>query len=190
MAMKAMRVSSASPRSRQRQRNQDGAFVWGMLTGLAVGVGGMFILDPQSGRRRRALARDQIVHFGHVMDDLVSVGIPRRIDYLSGFAEGVRHRTMARLGRTEEIFPDDDQFITDRVRSIVFRDPQIPKGEINLNTVDRVVYLRGHVDDERMVREIEARVRRVEGVRDVVNVINRPDLDPSVVRASEQHQQS
>jgi hypothetical protein len=43
------------------------------VIGLALALGGLFgalvmyVLDPEMGRRRRALARDQAVHAGHVL---------------------------------------------------------------------------------------------------------------------------
>ena len=44
-----------------------------MLAGLGVGAGLMYVLDPQSGRRRRALARDQAVHLAHEARDTARV---------------------------------------------------------------------------------------------------------------------
>lgn len=168
-----------------RRARERAAFRRGLVIGLIGGAVATFVLDPRAGRRRRALARDKVVRLGHRADELISETIPRRVDYLSGVAAGARHRVMSTVRREPSEMPDDDQFVTDRVMSIVFRDPDIPKGNINVNTVDGVVYLRGTVDDPRMVQEIESRVRQVEGVRDVVNVINRPEVDPSDVRAAE-----
>jgi len=168
-----------------RRARERSAFRRGLVIGLIGGAVATFVLDPRAGRRRRALARDKVVHLGHSVDELISETIPRRVEYLSGVAAGARHRVMSTVRPERSEMPDDDQFVTDRVMSIVFRDPDIPKGDINVNTVDGVVYLRGTVDDPRMVQEIESRVRQVEGVRDVVNVINRPEVDPSDVRAAE-----
>lgn len=39
---------------------------------LALGAGLMYIMDPQSGRRRRALVRDKAVHYAHEASDAVS----------------------------------------------------------------------------------------------------------------------
>lgn len=172
-------------RRAQRQGTTSSGFLGGLLLGLALGAAAMFILDPRMGRRRRALVRDQVVHLANSTGELFSETIPQKANYVSGFAEGARHKAMAAVGREPQSYPDDSQFITDRVKSIVFRDPRIPQGQINVNTVDQVVYLHGHVEDEKLVKEIEERVRHVEGVRDVVNVINRPEVDPSAVRADE-----
>ncbi len=40
--------------------------------GLALGALAMFILDPQQGRRRRALARDKMVRAKHEVSDFVA----------------------------------------------------------------------------------------------------------------------
>ncbi|MDI3341665.1 MAG: BON domain-containing protein [Sphaerobacter sp.] len=185
----SVRNARAMRRMRRRtRRQQQPPFRRGILVGMTAGALGMFLLDPREGRRRRALARDKVVHLGHWVEELVEERIPRRATYLAGVVQGVRHRVTSLVRRQPTPLPDDDQFITDRVMSIVFRDPTLPKGDINVNTVDGVVYLRGTVDDPRMVQEIEKRVRQVEGVRDVVNVINRPDVDPSDIRAAKARQ--
>jgi hypothetical protein len=41
------------------------AFVFG----AGLGAGFMYVLDPQGGRRRRALARDQVAHLARKSDD-------------------------------------------------------------------------------------------------------------------------
>jgi len=41
------------------------------LLGVAVGALAMLIMDPQQGRRRRALVRDKLVHAGHVSRDFI-----------------------------------------------------------------------------------------------------------------------
>lgn len=44
----------------------------GIGLGLALGAGLMYFLDPERGNRRRALVRDRVVHYGHVVEDSVS----------------------------------------------------------------------------------------------------------------------
>ena len=170
--------------ARRQKRGQSG-FGAGLLIGMAAGAGAMFVFDPRSGRRRRALAREQATRLGSSVDEIIGESLPRKVDYLSGMAAGARHRIAGAHGQDE--VPDEDRFITDRVMSQVFRDPRIPKSDLNVNTVERVVYLHGHVDDPSLAAEIERRVRDVEGVREVVNVINRPDVDPSAERATQAH---
>jgi len=57
------------------------SFLCGLATGLAVGAAAMFIFDPEQGRRRRALARDQIVRYGNEASD-----------YAAGTAKDLRNR--------------------------------------------------------------------------------------------------
>lgn len=47
-------------------------FLIGVAAGFALGALAMFILDPDQGRRRRALARDKIVHYQRRASDMVS----------------------------------------------------------------------------------------------------------------------
>lgn len=44
-----------------------------LLTGAGLGAGLMYFLDPQKGRRRRALMRDKIVRIGHEMQETTDV---------------------------------------------------------------------------------------------------------------------
>jgi osmotically-inducible protein OsmY len=50
----------------------------------------------------------------------------------------------------------------------------VPKGQININAENGVVFLRGQVEDPELVEALEARVRKVRGVKDVENLLHTP----------------
>jgi hypothetical protein len=72
-----------------------------------------------------------------------------------------------------------DQEVTGRVETTLFRDNTIPQGQININTVDGVVYVRGTVSSKEQIDEIERRVKGVEGVDAVINLLRLPAPAPA-----------
>jgi hypothetical protein len=58
------------------------------IAGVGMGAGLMYVLDPQSGRRRRALARDQIIHLGHRVENAAQVAARDAGNRLQGLASG------------------------------------------------------------------------------------------------------
>ena len=59
-----------------------------LLTGVGIGAGLMYILDPQTGRRRRALVRDKMVGAAHKAQDVAeTVGRDMR-NRAQGLASG------------------------------------------------------------------------------------------------------
>lgn len=161
----------------------DRALPWGFLVGIGLGAAAMYVLDPANGRRRRSLTRDKAVKARNTVQHAVNDEIPKRIDYLSGFAQGARHRAHVVLSGGSDRRPENEHVLVDRVLSTVFRDPDLPKGQVNVDANGTTIFLRGSIDDFETAHEIERRVRAVEGVDDVVNLINQPDADPSEVRA-------
>jgi hypothetical protein len=141
---------------------------------LAAAVGGAalaYFLDPQNGRRRRHVTRDRTL-------SLARQGLRRGrklVHHASadtrGFVERVRHAG----GSAEEL---DDGTLVDKVESMVFRDRDVPKGQININAENGVVFLRGQVDRPELVSALEARVRKVRGVRGVQNLLHAPGESP------------
>jgi osmotically-inducible protein OsmY len=69
----------------------------------------------------------------------------------------------------------DDATLVDKVESIVFRNHDLPKGQININAENGVVFLRGQVDRPELVETLEARVRKVQGVKGVENLLHTPE---------------
>jgi gas vesicle protein len=63
------------------------------IAGVAAGAALTFILDPTSGRRRRALVRDQFVHAGHKTRDAVE----GKAKDLSNRARGIAAETQSLL---------------------------------------------------------------------------------------------
>jgi gas vesicle protein len=68
--------------------------------------------------------------------------------------------------------PNDPTLVA-RVESELFEDGTIPKGKLNINAVNGVVTLRGVVSGEASAENIVARTRAIEGVVDVVDLLNR-----------------
>jgi len=67
-----------------------------------------------------------------------------------------------------------DQAVNTQVESTLFSDSSLPKDQININTVDGVVYVRGTVATKEQIDEIERRVKGVSGVDAVINLLRLP----------------
>ena len=66
----------------------------------------------------------------------------------------------------------DDARLTEKVKSEIFRDPEVPKGQINVNAEYGKVVLRGEVESEDMVQRLVEAARNVQGVNDVESLLN------------------
>jgi parallel beta-helix repeat protein len=66
---------------------------------------------------------------------------------------------------------DPDQIVTERVELELFRDVSNLRSQINVNTVDGVVYVRGWVSSQEQIGEIERRIKGIEGVDAVINLL-------------------
>lgn len=140
-----------------------------VLAAAALGAAVAYFLDPHNGRRRRHQTRDRGLK---AIKHVERRGL-RRARHTAKDAYGAGQRLLHRLPRPS---PDlDDATLTDKVESIVFRNRDVPKGQINVNTENGVVFLRGEVESTELVEELEARVRKVRGVRGVENLLHLPE---------------
>jgi osmotically-inducible protein OsmY len=132
----------------------------------AAGACATYLLDPDRGRARRARLRDQAR--ATVKRDVRMV--ERRIRYDRGRLEGVIHRASDK-GHAP---PANDHVLVDKVRSEVLgRMPDV-EHRVSVDASYRVVTLRGELEDAADATRLEAAVRAVPGVDDVVNLIHRP----------------
>jgi osmotically-inducible protein OsmY len=69
--------------------------------------------------------------------------------------------------------PADDITLAHKVETEIFRPADAPKGTVNVNAVDGVVFLRGTATSEQ-ITELESKVRAIPGVKDVRNLLHVP----------------
>jgi len=68
----------------------------------------------------------------------------------------------------------DDVTLARKVETEIFRDAEVPKGQINVNAENGVVVLRGEVDEPELIRDLEEKTRNVQGVQEVENLLHTP----------------
>ena len=156
----------------QRVRRRGGAIGTLLVAGVAgaTGAAAAYLLDPERGRARRALARDRLGAVARRgMREAERAGRTA-----SARAQGLS-RKVAHL-RAEGVPILDGASLAEKVSTEIFRDSSIPKGQINLNVERGVVVLRGQLESEEQIAEVESRARRVAGVWDVQNLVHLPGL--------------
>ena len=132
------------------------------FTGLGVGAGVMFLLDPDRGGRRRALIRDKAVSLSHTSKD----ALDKTARDLRNRATGVIAETKARFGESHV----PDEVVVDRVKAALGRYP-VHGRAINVQADNGTVILSGDTLADELDIILEA-ITGVRGVKDVVNNLN------------------
>jgi osmotically-inducible protein OsmY len=135
-----------------------------------IGLGALiaYFFDPQSGKRRRALARDRIpalLRRGSRQLEQAGRSVTAEA---TAVTKKVKHRKEA-----EKPQPDDVT-LARKVETEIFRGEDVPKGQINVNAENGIVVLRGEVEEPELIRDLEERTRKVQGVREVENLLHVP----------------
>jgi osmotically-inducible protein OsmY len=140
-----------------------------LLFGAAIGAALAYFLDPDRGKRRRNVTRDRLMglarHTGERLED--------QARYATSTAQGLYEKAVHMGG--EQGLPADDAALAHKVESEVFRDPNFPKGKININAENGVVVLRGELDRPEEINALEKKVREIPGVYAVENLLHLPD---------------
>ena len=138
------------------------------LLGAAAGAAAAFLFDPARGRARRAQLTDQAAAGVRRLARQAE----RTVGRVRGQVEG--KLAASRAAGSPEARPLDDATLTDRVRSVVFRDPSVPKGDLNVNVERGIVVLRGEIPDDAMRSKIVSEVEAVDGVWSVRDLLHLP----------------
>lgn len=134
----------------------------------AAGAAIAYFFDPTSGRRRRALARDRGAAF--VRHSWRRLGRAERHAQAEAYGRSQKAKHLV-----EEPKPrPDDATLAHKVETEIFRDPQVPKGQINVNAENGTVVLRGEVGTPELIQDLEKRTRDVQGVERVENLLHLP----------------
>ena len=134
---------------------------------LAAAVGAVvaYFFDPDGGRRRRAMLRDRTGGF-----------LRRRRREAERMGRGVAAEAYGLKQKAthlrEEPKPQpDDVTLARKVETEIFRDPDVPKGQINVNAEEGKIVLRGEVPRPEMIDELVEKARSVQGVQDVESLL-------------------
>ncbi len=130
----------------------------------AIGAALAYFFDPDNGRRRR---KQLIQRSGKAFSQA-----GRRAVDAAAKAEGMKQKATHR--KEQEKPQPDDVTLARKVESEIFRDADVPKGKINVNVEDGVVYLRGELEQPDLIKDLESQARKVQGVRDVENLLHTP----------------
>lgn len=130
--------------------------------GVGIGMSLMYVLDPERGRRRRAMLRDRTTHA--LRTTRVTLG--KKAQYMSNRLRGLAAEAQTAL-RREAV---SDEVLEQRVRAQLGRAVSKPC-DVEVLATEGCVTLRGvarAVEVERLLR----RVSRVRGVRSVESQLN------------------
>jgi osmotically-inducible protein OsmY len=130
-----------------------------LITLVGLGAAFKYFLDPQSGAARRAQVSARV-------RDLL------------------QQRRLPSQAAAQQSFDDpDDTTLARKVETEIFRDPDVPKGQINVNAEDGVVILRGEVERPELIEDLEEKTRSVQGVKGVENLLHIPGAEAEMHQA-------
>src|SRR5919202_311223 len=143
-----------------------GVFALGGVLGALLA----YFFDPQNGTRRRHLLVDRAgvtLRTGKRQAEQAGRAVAAEA---YGVSQKVQHRE-------EEPKDFDDATLKDKVQTELFRAADVPKGDINVNVQNGVVQLRGEVERPELIDELVEQARKVQGVRDVENLLHTPGTE-------------
>ena len=144
------------------------------VIGLGLGASAMYLLDPDRGRRRRAMMRD----------GLLSRAIDSEV-FLRKSSRDIGNRARGMAAKTRNrVFPGgpvEDDVLAERVRSKMGRYVSHP-GAIEVTTADGRVTLRGQIlaDEARSLVRAAESVRGVREVEDRLEIYSEPGAVPAL----------
>jgi hypothetical protein len=134
---------------------------------VAVAAGALimgYFLDPTLGHSRRRLLAARSTH----LVKRAAMRIGREARYLG---TGTYRRTLHRL-RPVPARPAEGRTLLDRVESELFAEPSIPHGRLNLEVEDATVVVRGQLDSQASIAEVQEAVRRIPGVSGIKSLLH------------------
>jgi osmotically-inducible protein OsmY len=141
------------------------------VAGAGFGAALAYFLDPRSGGQRRDVASAKA-------GQVASSGPVQTVAHTAGAqAQGVVAKAK-QAATGGESAPGDDNTLKSKVETEIFRPADAPKGSVNVNVANGVVELRGEVPDQGWHDRLESEARKIDGVRDVRNLLHLPGETP------------
>jgi hypothetical protein len=141
---------------------------WALVGGVSLGAVIMYLLDPQTGRRRRAMLGDR----AHAWRNDTAAALGKRSRNIKNHARGA----VAELRGALRLEVVDDDVLAERVRAALGRAVS-RSGAVDVVAADGLVVLSGHVLASELPALLAAvhRVRGVRGVESALDVHEAPE---------------
>jgi osmotically-inducible protein OsmY len=140
-----------------------------LALGAAAGAAAQYFLDAQAGSRRRNVARDRAMSLARQQASEAA----RKADYAAGQAKGAVHRIKPTPSDDRQHEQLGDAALARKVETEIFRAADAPKGRVDVNAENGVVFLRGEVERE-WIERLGGEAERVGGVKAVRNLLHPP----------------
>ncbi len=132
-----------------------------LVVGMGLGAGLMYLFDPRAGKRRRAIARDKMVHWSRQLNEAIGVT-----------AQDVTYRVQGLLAETRSLWmhkPNSPDVVEARVRSKMGRWVSHPSAiEVTADEGGRVI-LAGSI----LAHEVDNLLSAVASIPGVTTIENR-----------------
>ena len=137
----------------------------GRLRLIALGAALAYFLDPENGLRRRKVTADRLAALVRRHGKRALKGT---VAHTNALKQKAAHRS-------EEPKPQpDDVTLARKVETEIFREPDVPKGKINVNAENGKIVLRGEVDSHELIDDLVSKARNVQGVQEVESLLHTP----------------
>ena len=139
-----------------------------LVAGVAAGAAAQYFLDKDAGARRRNTMRDQAMARAR-----------RQARDASAKAEYAAHQAKGKVASMKPTSGDrklddlGDAALARKVESEIFRAEDAPKGKVDVNAENGVVFLRGEVEQD-WIERLERDAEQVTGVKAVRNLLHPP----------------
>jgi len=143
-----------------------GSTAYALLLGLGAGIALMFLLDPDNGRRRRAVVQDRSLHYARQAAHQRDVLARRVLGHIRGAIAAIRHQV-------EPAEPVEDAILLERVRAAMGHVVPDPHG-VDIRVRCGTVILKGPANAGQ-IEELVACAQHVRGVREVENRLSPND---------------
>jgi osmotically-inducible protein OsmY len=132
---------------------------------ILFGAALSYFLDPDNGRRRRKVTSDRLAALLRRHSKQLIKSTAAQANALGKQATHLR----------EEPKPQpDDVTLARKVETEIFREPDVPKGKINVNAENGKIVLRGEVDSPELIDDLVSKARKVQGVQEVESLLHTP----------------
>ena len=140
-----------------------------LLAGAAGGAAAQYFLDKQSGALRRNTTRDRALSLAKRQAGDATTMATQAAEQAKGKVASMKptpsdDSTHERLG---------DAALARKVETEIFRAGDAPKGQVDVNAENGVVFLRGEVDRE-WIDRLEHETEAIGGVKAVRNLLHAP----------------